>query len=63
MLVDMHPDVCRIVWKYGRWHHYCDYGPFKKNKLKYKPEFENLPAVDNNYGLVLTNTDKKGNRV
>ena len=35
MLVDMHPDVCRIVWRFGRWHHFCDYGPFKKNELKF----------------------------
>ena len=63
MLVDMNPDVCRIVWKYGRWHHFCDYGPFKKNKLKYKPEFKDIPRGINNYGLVLTDTDKKGNRV
>lgn len=36
MLVDMHPDVCEMVWRYGRWHHHCNYDPFKKNKLKYK---------------------------
>ncbi len=63
MLVDMHPDVCRIVWKYGRWHHYCDYGPFKKNKLRYKKGLQPIPKGDNNYNLVLTNTDKKHNRV
>jgi hypothetical protein len=63
MLVDMHPDVCRIVWKYRRWHHFCDYTPFKKNELKYKKGQPAITAGDNNYGLVLTNTDKKGNRV
>lgn len=66
MLVDMHPDVCRIVWKYGRWHHYCDYGPFKKNKLIYKPEYANGDLIakgDNNYGLKLTSTTKQGVRV
>jgi len=64
MLVDMHPDVCRIVWKYGRWHHFCDYNPFKKNKLKLKPEFEDkLPREDNNYGLRRAKTDRKGNFV
>jgi hypothetical protein len=63
MLVDMHPDVCRIVWRYRRWHHFCDYTPFKKNELKYKKGLPTIPKIDNNYGLVLTNTDKKGNRV
>jgi len=63
MLVDMHPDVCRILWRYGRWHHFCDYLPFKKNELKLKPEFENMSNEDNNYGLSLTKTDRKGNRV
>jgi len=36
MLVDMHPDVCWLVFRYGRWHHHCNYEPFKKNKLKFK---------------------------
>ena len=31
MLVRMHPDVARMVWRYKRWHHYVDYSPFKKN--------------------------------
>lgn len=61
MLVDMHPDVCRIVWKYGRWHHFCDYNPFKKNKLKLKAEYVGkLPKEDNNYGLRLRKTNKDG---
>lgn len=33
MLVAMHPDVCRLVWKFGRWHHHVDYKPFKRLKL------------------------------
>ena len=24
ILVDMHPDVARLVWRYGRWHHWVD---------------------------------------
>jgi hypothetical protein len=35
MLVRMHPDVARMVWRYKRWHHYVDYSPFKKNELRY----------------------------
>lgn len=36
MLVDMHPDVCELVWKYDRWHHLCNFSSFKVNKLIYK---------------------------
>jgi hypothetical protein len=52
MLADMHPDVARVVWKYGRWHHYVDYSSFKKNKLVLKPGIE-LPEGINNYGMTL----------
>jgi hypothetical protein len=54
MLADLHPDVARVVWKYGRWHHYVDYSPFKKNKLIYKKGVkEKLKNVNNNYGMKL----------
>lgn len=56
MLYDMHPDVTRLVWRYRRWHHYVDYSPFKKNKLRLKPGIV-LPEGDNNYGLKLIRTD------
>ena len=52
MLADMHPDVAKVVWKYGRWHHYVDYLPFKKNMLSIK-EGTQLPEGINNYGLEL----------
>lgn len=32
-LVEQHPDVARVVWKFGRWHHEVDYSSFKKNGL------------------------------
>lgn len=54
MLYDLHPDVTSIVWKYGRWHHYVDYNPFKKNELKLKKQIDlsSMPHV-NNYGMKL----------
>jgi len=59
MLVDMHPDVARLVWRYGRWHHWVDYGPFKINEMKLKPGIQ-LPSGINNYGMELeTNFDWK----
>jgi len=55
MLRDMHPDVARVAMKYGRVHHYVDYGPFKNNKLIIKDEFKDMsdkPKI-NNYGMEL----------
>ena len=58
MLVDMHPDVARVVWRYGRWHHYVDYSQFKKNELQYKKKIV-VPEGTNNYGMKLI-TNFKG---
>ena len=52
MLVKMHPDVARVSWKYGRWHHYVDYSPFKNNELRYKPGVE-ISSEPNSYGMKL----------
>jgi len=52
MLVDMHPDVARLVFRYGRWHHWVDYSPFKANKLQFKSN-ANVPDGINNYGMYL----------
>jgi hypothetical protein len=38
MLVDMHPDVAKVVWRYGRWHHYVDYTIFQKPERDLNPE-------------------------
>lgn len=35
-LVEQHPELVKITWKWGRWQHQVDYRPFKKNKLKPK---------------------------
>ena len=52
MLADMHPDVARVVWRYGRWHHHVNYNPFKKNRLKLKKDL-NLSKQTNDYGMYL----------
>lgn len=31
-LQQQHPDVVKVVWKWERWHHEVDYGPFKRNR-------------------------------
>jgi len=52
MLVDMHPDVAKMVFRYGRWHHHVNYEPFKKLPLKYKEGID-IPKGVNNYGMKL----------
>ena len=52
MLADMHPDVSEVVWKFGRWHHYVNYKPFKKTKLIRREDVD-FPEVVNNYGMKL----------
>ena len=50
-LVRQHPDVARVAFKFGRWHHHVDYKQFKNNRLIYaceKPE-----RKTNNYGMKL----------
>lgn len=56
MLVRMHPDVTKLVYKFSRVHHEVNYRPFKSNKLIKK---NNLNITDkiNNYGLKLVRSD------
>lgn len=51
-----HPDVVKIVRKWGRWQHSVDYRPFKGNRLKKKPGVV-IPEGVNNYGMVLVKRD------
>jgi len=53
MLYEMHPDVVRMVWKFGRCHHHVDYRPFKKNRLKKKKGLK-IPKKIDSYGMKLT---------
>jgi hypothetical protein len=54
MLVDLHPDVARLSFKFNRWHHHVDYSQFKKNKLIKIVCTEKMLKV-NNFGMVLKN--------
>lgn len=51
-LAEMHPDVAKVVWKFGRWHHHVDYRPFKKNRLIRRAGIT-IPDGINNYGMKL----------
>lgn len=52
MLAMMHPDVSKITFRFGRWHHHVNYKPFKKNKLIRKQGLE-IPTGVNNYSMNL----------
>ena len=54
-----HPDVTKIVWRYGRWHHQVDYSSFKERKLELKDDYIVNNRKVNNYGMKLYNGDKK----
>ena len=56
MLADLHPDVARVVWRFGRWHHHVDYRPYKKNKVIRK-EGLIIPEGNNEYGMKLIDTN------
>lgn len=47
-----HPDVVSVTWKWGRWQHHVDYRPFRKNKLRRRPDVVIPPGMDE-YGMRL----------
>ena len=51
-LQKQHPDIVKVVRKWGRWQHSVDYSGFKNNKLKRKKGIE-IPKGVNNYGMEL----------
>lgn len=56
LMVEEHPDVSKVVWKWGRWQHSVDYRPFKANKLRLKPGFE-MPTGYDEHGMILEHYD------
>lgn len=54
MLVDMHPDVCKLSNRWNRVHHYVDYSQFKKNNKLQKKLNIDLPNEVNNFGLTIS---------
>jgi hypothetical protein len=51
-LYNQHPDVVKIIKRWGRWHHLVDYTVFEKNHLILKNDL-NIPKGTNEYGMVL----------
>lgn len=53
-LVEQHPDVATVTWKFNRWQHQVNYKPFEKNMLEFVDKDCVFEGV-NNYGLELVN--------
>ena len=51
MIVDLHPDVARLAWRFGRAHHYVDYGGFTQRLIL--REGIKLERGSDDYGMVL----------
>jgi hypothetical protein len=54
-LVNQHPEIVKVSWKFNRYQHHVDYSLFKKNKLILKPGIHISQCV-NNYGMILQET-------
>jgi len=50
MLLAMHPDITKLVWRYGRKHHLVDYRQFRNNKLLRKPGLV-VPQGNDEHGM------------
>jgi hypothetical protein len=59
MLMDIHPDVSKVVYKFHRWHHHVDYSSFKANRLIRRSDVV-IPQGINDYGMVLKQTKSCG---
>jgi hypothetical protein len=53
MLARLHPDVARLMMRYGRWHHYVDYKSFQRNNKLLRKEGVPIETEANNYGMQL----------
>ena len=56
-LVDQHPDIVRVSWKWNRYQHHVDYRPFRKNKLIRRTDLVIPDNKVNNYGMELKTLD------
>ncbi len=58
MLVEVYPDLAKLVFKFGRWHHHVDYSSFKSTPLIKKEAFSDLQNTSNEYGMKLLHRNK-----
>jgi hypothetical protein len=58
-LAKQHPDVAKVAWRFGRWHHQVNYKPFKKNKLIRVDNYDEIVKDRvNEYGMKLITINK-----
>jgi predicted methyltransferase len=60
-LLEMYPEVTKIVERYGRVHHHVDFRKYKGNQLKLRKGVR-MPKSPNNYGMRLVRTDEHEGR-
>lgn len=56
MLYDQYPEITKIVWRFGRWHHYVNYKVFKHGLIKK----DNIEIEPNKYQFKLQNGETIG---
>jgi len=56
-LVEQHPDVTTVTWKFNRWQHQVNYEPFRRNALRLRPGVT-IPAGPNEYGMELVEIEE-----
>lgn len=58
MQVKVHPDVSKLVYRFGRIHHHVSYNKFKSNKLIRVDDYKTKNNIDE-YGMKLIRINKK----
>ena len=49
-LLNQHPDIVKVVYKYNKWHHQVNYTSFKRNQFILKQGLE-VSKANNEYGM------------
>ena len=57
MIVDLHPDVARVTFKFNRIHHEVNYRRFKKENILRRKKGVSIPQGVDNYGMVIKQLD------
>jgi hypothetical protein len=52
MLEETHPDVAKVVYKFGRWHHHVNYKPFELNLPRIKEGMVRSLGTDYQFELI-----------
>jgi FkbM family methyltransferase len=63
LLVQLHPDVAELKWRWHRPHHLVHYARFKNNRLIRKAGAERPAPLVNEYGMRLVAQDQLGSSV